>query len=574
MNSKLGYFEGSHKNNNVYAFLQKHVQNFPDRAILKWSSREQIVQWSQNPAGPLTFTEISVSGLYHAVNKAAVGLSKLGIGHGDRVILFLPMSVPLYTTMFALQKIGAIPTFLDSWARRDQLGVSAEVVSPKAMISFEKAFDLCSGAKVFDEIPVKVVLGPHEKEYQGTVEGFQGIEGDVPVQAVEREHTALITFTTGSSGTPKGANRTHRFLAAQHYALHKNLPYTEKDVDLPVFPIFSLNNLAEGVATVIPGFDVGTPSDMDPLVLLAQFKACGVTCTTLSPSLLNRLSAYCLEKKIQIPELKRIVTGGAPVSRDNVIDIKKVAPNAEIHILYGSTEVEPIAHIQDEEMINRPSASDQDPELEDEGVNVGTLDSGLTFKFIKIDKGTVSVSSDASWANIEVSKGEVGELIVAGEHVCREYYNNTEAFSRAKILDHNNVVWHRTGDLGKVDDSNQLWLVGRVHNAINRGGDYCYPVRAEVVLKKLPFVKYCAYLGMPDDKLGEKVYAVYSSKDELESSPSNIEEWNQEVRRILDKNKIVVDKILFFEEIPLDSRHHSKVEYAVLRKNLLEKGLG
>ena len=131
----------------------------------------------------------------------------------------------------------------------------------------------------------------------------------------------MITFTTGSSGTPKGANRTHRFLAAQHYALHSNIPYEEGDVDLPVFPIFSLNNLAEGVATVIPGFDVGVPSEIDVPALLAQFKACGVTCTTLSPSLLNRLSSFCLKNNIKLPDIRRVVTGGAPVSRLSLIHI-------------------------------------------------------------------------------------------------------------------------------------------------------------------------------------------------------------------------------------------------------------
>ena len=192
-------------------------------------------------------------------------------------------------------------------------------------------------------------------------------ENYCPVAPVEKEHTALITFTTGSSGTPKGADRTHRFLAAQHYALNRHLPYVEGDVDLPVFPIFSLNNLAAGVNTVIPAIDVGTPSDRDSLILMAQMKSQNVTCVTLSPGLLNGLSKYCLDNKITLPGLRRIITGGAPVSRDDTKRIKSVCPNAEILILYGSTEVEPMGHISASEMLNLKTRADEDAEWVDEG---------------------------------------------------------------------------------------------------------------------------------------------------------------------------------------------------------------
>ena len=570
MSHKLGYFPGSHKGNNVYSFIEDHLKKFPNRPILKWVDRETISSWSFNPEDKLEHKSVSVAELYHISNKIAKGFTDLGIEKGDRVILFVPMSLYLYASMFALQKIGAIPTFLDSWARRDQLGVSAEVASPKCMISFQQAFDLCKGAPVFDNMPLKVVVGEHTDTFDSSIEKLMQSEGEVEVCPMEQEDTALITFTTGSSGTPKGANRTHRFLAAQHYALHRGLPYDENDVDLPVFPIFSLNNLAEGVATVIPSFDVGAPTQAVPPTLLGQFKECNVTCTTLSPSIFNSLSKYCLEKGIVMNDLKRVVTGGAPVSRDNIVDFSKVAPNAEILVLYGSTEVEPIAHISAKEMIELKSVTDDDFEMVDEGVNVGHLDEGLEYKFIKISKGEIKINSDSEFERITLQDGEVGELIVSGEHVCRDYFNNEEAFSRAKILDHNNIVWHRTGDLGRLDKDGNLWLVGRVHNAIDRDGTYCFPVRAEIVLKKLPFTKYCAYLGVEDEALGEKTVCVVAPTDENKISN---EEMIKEIDRITKKNSIIVDQIIIHDDIPMDARHHSKVEYAVLRADLKKKGL-
>ena len=79
---------------------------------------------------------------------------------------------------------------------------------------------------------------------------------DRPLEPVRGEDPALITFTTGSSGRPKGAERSHRFLCAQHLALDREIPYRPDDIDLPVFPVFALNNLAGGVATVLPAIDL------------------------------------------------------------------------------------------------------------------------------------------------------------------------------------------------------------------------------------------------------------------------------------------------------------------------------
>jgi acyl-CoA synthetase (AMP-forming)/AMP-acid ligase II len=572
---RAGYYPGAHRGNNVHTFLEHHLAKNPDLIVLQWANPEALKAFVAGGAkgDTIPHDSVTVAQLHERIGRVAAGFQELGIGMGDRVIVFVPMSLYLYVAMFALQKIGAIAVFLDSWARRNHLGASAQIVQPKAMVSFEKAFDLCSQVPELDQVPLKVSVGPTTRKFSARLEElfqFPKFAESVPV---EQEHTALITFTTGSSGTPKGANRTHRFLAAQHYALNECIPYVASDADLPVFPIFSLNNLAAGVSTIVPAFDIGVPGDFDAQILLAQLQACNVTCTTLSPSLFNRLSSHCLQNELTLPGIRRVVTGGAPVSRDNVVDMQKVAPNAEIWILFGSTEAEPMAHIEGREMVNQRTRAAEDPDWVDEGVNVGHMAEGLYYKFIKIQKGPVEVSKSSDWDSLEVPKGEVGELIVAGEHVCRNYYNDDTAFKRAKILDENGMVWHRTGDLGRLDDEGNLWIVGRVHNAIHRDGKYCFPVRAELVMKKLPYAQYTAYLGVPDEKLGEKTVAVVVPHDKSAIGTSQEAEMKKALMRLMDKNGIPVDQVLFKEKIPMDPRHHSKVEYDVLRTELKAAGL-
>jgi acyl-CoA synthetase (AMP-forming)/AMP-acid ligase II len=566
-NKKFGYFDGADANNNVASFLRDHKEKFPTRNILTWVNPADIKNWNGDINTPLPHQSVKVAELDHLVAILATEFKNQGIKSGDRVILFLPMSLYMYAAMFALQKMGAIPTFLDSWARRDQMGVSAKVANPTAMISADRAFTYLADVPEIAQIPIKIVAGEVTSEIKYTARLEVLLQGKTPASdlPVEKEHPALITFTTGSSGTPKGADRSHRFLAAQHYALNRHLPYADGDKDLPVFPIFSLNNLAAGVETIIPAIDVGQPQATDALVLFVQMKSAGVTCTTLSPSLFNHLATFCIEKNLRLDFLKRIVTGGAPISRDDVARMKSVAKNAEILVLYGSTEVEPMAHIEAVEML--AETQDVDPEIVEAGVNVGALDSGLQYKFIHIEKDAVYVKAASDWDKLEVKAGEVGELIVAGEHVCERYFNNEEAFFRAKIRDEKGIVWHRTGDLGQLDKHNNLWIVGRVHNAINRKGQYFFPVRAEIILKKFPFVHRAAFLGIADPALNEKTYAVFSSEDKN----LNIEEAKKEIKRVMEKNQFIVDEILHVDDIPMDPRHHSKVEYEVLKKKILGK---
>ena len=186
----------------------------------------------------------------------------------------------------------------------------------------------------------------------------------------------------------------------------------------------------------------------------------------------------------------------------------------------------------------------------------------MRIKFLQIHPGPIEVQTESDWASLEVGTGEVGELIVAGEHVCRDYYNNPEAFCRAKIRDTDGTIWHRTGDLARLDDNGFLWMVGRVHNTIQRDGQYVFPIRAEMVLQKLPFVRQAAYLGLPDTKLKERTVCVVAL--------NTVERPQQrtEIERIMKKHDLPVDELHIVDEIPMDPRHHSKVEYDTLRQQL------
>lgn len=574
--AKIGYDIGNESlRNNCFCFLQDHVEKHPDRVCMKWVNTKNKIWFDYNPfARTLQHDTFTYQNIYDMVVHVAAGYKKLGVEKGDCALVYVPMIPWLYAGMFAFQMLGARCIFLDSFARADQLGYVADLCKPKVWLSGERGFAMGNGQPALEAIPVKINMGPCTKKWTARFEDLlETPEAAQPIP-VTQEHTALITFTTGSSGTPKGADRSHRFLAAQHYAIDSCLPYEKNDLDLPVFPIFSLNNLAAGVTTILPAINVAEPADNDAYVLYTQIMGEGITTLTLNPSLLNGLNKYCLEKGKTLPGLRRVAAGGAAVSRDVVEEFTKIAPNAELVVMYGSTEAEPMAHITGKEMLAQRSVTEDDPELVDAGVNVGHFAHGLQHKFIKIVRGPIEVASDKQWAELEVPNGSVGELLVAGEHVCRTYYNNTEAFKTSKIRDHNDIVWHRTGDLGRLDKNGNIWIVGRIHNVIERDKKYLFPVQAEVVLKRQSYTRLAAYLGVPDGKLGEKTVCVVAPKNIGDIKDKKLcAEREAEIRRIMTKNEIPVDQVIFHPDIPMDLRHRSKVEYGILREELKTAGL-
>jgi acyl-CoA synthetase (AMP-forming)/AMP-acid ligase II len=204
------------------------------------------------------------------------------------------------------------------------------------------------------------------------------------------------------------------------------------------------------------------------------------------------------------------------------------------------------------------------PEEGGQGVCLGQPSSALELCFIRPTRDVVSLEG-GDWADWEVRPSEGGELLVEGPHVCPGYFRNTEAFARAKVVDPDGRVWHRTGDVCTQDEEGRLWMLGRVHNAIQREGGLLFPVEAELVMKRLPVVGRAAYIGVPDATLGEAAWAVFTLQDGAE-----VEGATGVVRSALEGVGIPVDRVVLTADIPMDPRHHSKVDAAALKAILLD----
>jgi acyl-CoA synthetase (AMP-forming)/AMP-acid ligase II len=461
--------------------------------LLRDSDRPAIIA----PDGStVSFTE-----LRQRVGAFAGGLIDLGLRAGDRVVLLVPMSIELYVALLALFHVGATAVLIDPSA---PISAILTRFAPVAMIGSSKAHLLRFTLRPLRGLGLYVSTGfiplPHRR--------LSRIQGVVP-PVDSGEHPALLTFTTGSTGTPKAIARSHEFLLTQHRILAEHLRLGPGDVDMPTLPVFLLHSLASGATCVLADADLRNPGAVDPDRVIAQVRAVGVTSISGSPAFFAPLARRLLERGETLPGLKHLHTGGARVPVGMLKALCEAAPEAEIAIVYGSTEAEPIAVLSVRENL----AVLEDGERSGKGALVGP----------PVRQLAVRIDDD--------------EILVAGPHVNPGYYQDPEADAENKVRE-GGRLWHRTGDAGYLDDAGRIWLVGRAGGRI--GG--VWPMQVEAPAELLGFVVKAGLAAVD----GEAVLAC-----EVVDAP---EGWEAEVAAVVGVRVVRVDVV------PVDPRHNAKVD--------------
>jgi len=501
--------------NNIAALLDAAAERVPERPALCFQG------------GTCSFKE-----LQRRVQRFATMLTSRGVRRGERVIIMIPMSPDLYVALLAVIRCGAVAVFVDPWISMGRIAAFASFAEPSAFIGIPKSHLLrlfnpkLAGLKltfstgfVFAGIPARYSINKAGADSSRHA-----------VEAVAADDPALITFTTGSSDTPKGTNRTHGFLMAQNKALCETLDYSDQDVDMPMFPVFALRNIATGITSVVPDINFKRVAEADPHVIMQQIQAHGVTMLTASPPLIDQLASLATP-----PLLKKIITGGAPVTGKQLRAWQVAFPAANVNIVYGSTEAEPVAHLSLEERLS----TDHLP-----GSCCGKPVPAVRSKIVKITHDPIPADK---LAEFELPQGEIGELIVAADHICRDYYRNPEAVIQNKILEPDGTCWHRMGDTGYFDVEGRFFLTGRVHSTIIRNGEVLHAQLVEQRLHQL----------LPD---AERVAA-------FEEHGTLVAVVQTKTSHKKDAADLDVDRVIFTSrKMPLDPRHNSKIDYAVLKQ--------
>ena len=477
--------------------------------------------------------KISFGELEKQVKETASYFMGKGISKGDRVLIFVPMSLYLYRIVLALFRVGATAVFLDEWVSKKRMEECCKVAQCKAFVGIFKARVLSLFSSELRKIPLH--FGSRFQSHNAT--------GEFPITL--KSDTALITFTTGSTGTPKAAKRTHGFLLEQFNALLEKIEPGENDIDMPVLPIVLLMNLGTGTPSIIADFKAAKPESFRPEKVISQIQQYGVNRITASPFFLKALSRYMIQQNIRLPGMQKIFTGGAPVFPSEALLYQQAFPQTKVEVVYGSTESEPISSINIQELVL------EEKNILASGLNVGKPAPCAEVKIIKIKDENIILNKAEELCSLEIPAGEIGEIIVSGDHVLREYFNNEEALRRNKIFIEEKC-WHRTGDSGYLGQDGNLYLSGRCSSLIYLGDQTISPFIFENFFQSLEGVELGTIF-----LLDQKLSAIIELND-----PSK----KEEVRRKIKGLEIPIAEIIFLKKIPRDPRHHSKIEYGKLRE--------
>ncbi len=487
---------------NIVEKLFENTGKYPDKVAIAHKSEK------------ITYSE-----LMSELNLYAGYFTEKGIKKGDKVLVFVPMGIELYKILCALFYIGATAVFLDAWSTKNRLEQALQIVQCKAFIGIPKAHLLQLTSKKIRQIPIKLVSAKNRFRCKTGIQNNFG--------AASPDDIALITFTTGSTGLPKAAKRTHDFLLQQHYTLREHMKPDVNDIDLTTLPIFVLNNLAVGSTSVIPNFEPGKPERINPAKILRDINNYQVNTTTGSPVFYDKLAEFCIEKNIYPASLNKVFLGGAPVFPKLAGKLQKAFKNTYIEIVYGSTEAEPISSITVYDLLNKSLS------LLDKGLPVGTPIDSIDIKIL-----------------------ESSEICVSGNHVLKEYYNCSEAQKLNKVT-MDGKIWHRTGDGGYIDNDGHLYLLGRVKNKFTFDNKEYYVFPIENALLEIEEINLGTVLEINDN-----IYLIIEPI-------INSNKYQELIKLKLKPLKIPHNKIIFINKISRDPRHNSKIDYDKLKNKIL-----
>jgi acyl-CoA synthetase (AMP-forming)/AMP-acid ligase II len=484
---------------------------------------------------------ISYSTLINAVKVYAAHLQARGIKKGDRVLVFVPMSIELYKVVLALFYLGAIAVFADAWAGKKRLEHCLQVTTCRGFIGTHKALLLSSLSYAVRKIPIKITTGKLKRVKNKSV--------SIKLEVVQEEDGALITFTTGSTGNPAAAYRTHGFLQQQHKALCTELQTTPADVSMVTLPIFLLHNLATGSTSIIPDFNPARPHRINTEKIIQEINDLKPSVAVASPIFYEILADNCLKNNITLQYPAKLYLGGAPVFPVLAEKLNAVFVQSEVNIVYGSTEAEPIATLKGKKLLQAPLESKLN------GLLAGKPVDFIEVKIIQPGLKGASITSETILKDITLPVGQPGEICVAGPHVLDQYYNSQEAQQTNKIFTETKI-WHKTGDAGYFDREGNLYLLGRVKHSIEFEKKCIYLFPVENTLKNLENVISGTLISLK----GRLILVLQLEKDSKEN--------RQKIQQVISALNIPYHEVQFIKQMPGDLRHHSKIDYNALLMNV------
>jgi len=465
------------------------------------------------------------SHLNEQVNRLANGLSELGIAKDDKVALLFNNCMEIVESYYALFKLGAVVVPLNFRLVAKELSYQLNNSESKAFIFAEEFKDTVDSMR--PELGnVKSYICVSEKGVEGATNYeklIQEYSAEEPLVLVSDNDPALIMYTAGTTGLPKGAVITHKnYMVGACFgnAMLRILPEPSQSLSgsyrtLLALPVFHAAGTTTVLGNVFAGGTAIIAELRDPESLLQLIQDEKVNSLLIVPTMWIRILEHPNLSDFDLSSLVSANYGGAAMPLEIKKKLMETFPNIRWGEAFGQTEACGTCMASHEDLLNKYGS-------------VGRALPHLEIRIVDEDDNDVPV-------------GEVGEILYRGPTVMREYYNNPEATAEAFRGD-----WFHSTDLVRQDEDGYIYVAGRKKDIITSGGENIYPEEIEGVLATHPKVLESAVIGVPDKMWGESIKAVVVPKaGELLSEEEVIEYCRQHLASFKKPKSVE-----FVEELP------------------------
>jgi len=465
--------------------LRRSATRFPEKTALVFREKR------------MTYRELD-----RRVNCLANGLLQLGVQKGDRVAVLLHNVPEFIEIYFACTRSGAIFVPINNLLKQTELARIIEYIQPRFLIvdpDFEPTIRSVAEGRDFVEFMISLNGSPSEPfvSYEGVLEKGSPTEPEI---SVSHDDIMTIFLTSGTTGLPKGAMRTHgqNLINAMTGVVELKLAYDDRA--LLLFPFYHIT-FEDQIRHILMGNTVCIRREgrFDPKEVLEILSSEKITICQFVPTMINAMLQEKTIESYDLTHLRLIPYAAAPMPVELLRKAMQRFKRPFIHF-YGQTETGPMTTVlKPEDHILEGSAA-QTARLASAGR------AALDFEVRIVDK-----------EGNDVAVGEVGEIIVRSEAMTIGYWNLPEETART-IRD----GWLYTGDFGKFDEEKYVFIVDRKNDMIISGGKNIYPREIEEVLYSHEAVLEAAVVGVPDDYWGESVKALVVLREGMTATEEEI----------------------------------------------------
>jgi long-chain acyl-CoA synthetase len=426
---------------------------------------------------------------YDVLDYASAGVATLlrerGVDPGDRVGLMLPNVHSFPIIYFGILRAGGVVVPMNVLLKRREIAFYLEDSGAKLLFAFHDFADEAQAGA--DEAGAEVIEIDHTR-FASTLPDNPGQE----LADTAEEDTAVILYTSGTTGKPKGAELTHANLFHNaEVSSRTTCEIAAGDIVLGALPLFhSFGQTVAMNATLMTGACLTLVPKFDPGEALAAMQRDRVTHFYGVPTMFGALLNHPEREDFDTSSLRTCITGGASMPVE-VLRGFEDAFGAIVLEGYGLSETSPVA-------------SSNHPDRERKPGSIGTPLEGVEMRLI-------------DEADNDVAPGEVGEIAIRGHNIMKGYWQRPDATEEAM-----RGGWFHSGDMARVDGDGYFYIVDRKKDLIIRGGYNVYPREVEEVLYEHPKIREAAVVGVPHDEWGEEIGAAVVLHEGEELSPEEV----------------------------------------------------